>query len=280
MVKILKIKKSVAVQEPPTAAPVAAPVPVAVATPVPVQKKILKLKKTTAIEVAQEPSNPVCCLCSKNCECSYGNSPHPLATEGVCCNECNQKVVIARLQASVAVAAPKPKPVATVQKKVLKLKKVTKTPCPPPPPAGSYLSPAAEAFEAVRLYCEGLGIDVPEEEIKHYYAELEREKKEYTEFWSQHGCSVTMAVLLAAANGEDLDIAQAKAKLVEKKKVITEDSIGEMPAYGTPEFWAWCRRRKELRLQKEAAIIAAGGTVPPQKVKGGGSKVQKKEAAP
>ena len=123
-------------------------------------------------------------------------------------------------------------------------------------------------------------IEVPEEEIKHYYAELEREKKEHTEFWSQHGCSVTMAVLLAAANGEDLDIAQAKAKLVEKKKVITEDSIGEMPAYGTPEFWAWCRRRKELRLQKEAAIIAAGGTVLPQKVKGNGSKVQKKEAAP
>jgi len=259
MVRIIKIKKTLdpAAVEP---APLA-PAPLAV-----MPKKIIKMKKIISSQVQDIPiivANPNCCLCSKKCECAYGNSPQPLATEGVCCNECNQKVIIARLQASVAEAAPVP-----VAKKVLKLKKVSKTPCPPPPPAGSYLSPAAEAFEAVRLYCENLGIEIPEEEIKHYYAELEREQKDHTEFWSQHGCSVTMAILLAAANGEDLDIAQAKAKLVEKKKVITEDSIGEMPAYGTPEFWAWCRKRKELRLQKEAAVIAAGGTLPLKKGKG------------
>jgi hypothetical protein len=246
MVKILKIKKTSQAQPvAETALAIASP-PEPIATAA--AKKVIKLKKAIPVQVPQEPV-PVAVA-----------APAPVA---------------------VVVAAPVPVAVPTVQKKILKLKKAIKTPCPPPPPAGSYLSPAAEAFEAVRLYCEGLGIEVPEEEIKHYYAELEKEKNEYTEFWSQHGCSVTMAILLAAANGEDMEIAQAKAKLVEKKKVITEDSIGEMPAYGTPEFWAWCRRRKELRLQKEAAIIAAGGTVPPQKVKVQKvQKVQKKEAAP
>ena len=40
-----------------------------------------------------------------------------------------------------------------------------------------------------------------------------------------------------------------------------------MPTQGTPEFWAWCMKRKKLRLQKEAEIIAAGGTVPAAKPK-------------
>jgi hypothetical protein len=47
----------------------------------------------------------------------------------------------------------------------------------------------------------------------------------------------------------------------------TEADLGPMPAYGTGEFWAWCAKRKQIRLAKEAAIIAAGGTVPPPKVK-------------
>ena len=28
------------------------------------------------------------------------------------------------------------------------------------------------------------------------------------------------------------------------------------------EFWAWCHKRKKFKEQKEAAVIAAGGTVP------------------
>jgi hypothetical protein len=40
-----------------------------------------------------------------------------------------------------------------------------------------------------------------------------------------------------------------------------------MPAYGSPEFWSWCRKRKQIRLEKEAAIIAAGGTVKVKKTK-------------
>jgi hypothetical protein len=43
-------------------------------------------------------SNPVCVLCKKLCDCKYGNNPQPLASEGVCCNECNQKVILARVE--------------------------------------------------------------------------------------------------------------------------------------------------------------------------------------
>jgi hypothetical protein len=40
-----------------------------------------------------------------------------------------------------------------------------------------------------------------------------------------------------------------------------------MPDYGTKEFWAWCHKRKKLKEQKDAAIIAAGGVVKEKKVK-------------
>jgi hypothetical protein len=53
----------------------------------------------------------------------------------------------------------------------------------------------------------------------------------------------------------------AKAQIEEKKKPIKETDLGPMPSYGTQEFWAWCMKRKKIRLQKEAEIIAAGGTV-------------------
>ena len=38
--------------------------------------------------------NPTCVLCGKVCETPYGNSPEPLADEGVCCDLCNTTVVI------------------------------------------------------------------------------------------------------------------------------------------------------------------------------------------
>ena len=41
---------------------------------------------------------PVCCLCGKFCECSYGNNPFPLpvkeGTSGRCCNKCNLFAVL------------------------------------------------------------------------------------------------------------------------------------------------------------------------------------------
>ena len=40
---------------------------------------------------------PKCCLCGRECEDIYGNNPYPLAQKGVCCNECNQHVIMARM---------------------------------------------------------------------------------------------------------------------------------------------------------------------------------------
>ena len=40
-----------------------------------------------------------CCICKKSFK-GYGNNPWPLKEEGVCCNECNAKVLFARLDFS------------------------------------------------------------------------------------------------------------------------------------------------------------------------------------
>jgi hypothetical protein len=58
-----------------------------------------------------------------------------------------------------------------------------------------------------------------------------------------------------------LNAVYEKAKKEEKKKPLSEGDLGEKPPFGTPEFWAWARKSKQLRLQKEAAIIAAGGEI-------------------
>ena len=40
-----------------------------------------------------------CCLCGNKTECPYGNNPAPIAEleRGVCCNKCNQVVILVRL---------------------------------------------------------------------------------------------------------------------------------------------------------------------------------------
>ena len=40
----------------------------------------------------------VCCLCGKECE-GWGNDPYPLDTnpEHECCDDCNEKVISARI---------------------------------------------------------------------------------------------------------------------------------------------------------------------------------------
>ena len=35
----------------------------------------------------------ICCICGKRFK-GYGNMPDPVKKEGLCCNECNLKVVI------------------------------------------------------------------------------------------------------------------------------------------------------------------------------------------
>jgi hypothetical protein len=46
-------------------------------------------------------ANPTCILCGYPCETAHGNNPSPLATEGVCCNKCNDSVIEARLKGLV-----------------------------------------------------------------------------------------------------------------------------------------------------------------------------------
>ena len=45
----------------------------------------------------KEKEHPICVLCSKVCDCAYGHNPRPLKDEGVCCSECNQMVILARM---------------------------------------------------------------------------------------------------------------------------------------------------------------------------------------
>jgi hypothetical protein len=159
-----------------------------------------------------------------------------------------------------------------VVKRSIKIKKGL--PVPPPPAAGVYVTKTMEAFEAMREYYETRDLPIPDEDIKWYHEELVREEAEMKAFWDD--CCVTKAVMEAVLRGatdDEIWMAEAKAKLTEKKKPLTEADLGEMPAYGSPEFWAWCRKRKQIRLEKEAAIIAAGGTVKPQKPKAQKAKV-------
>jgi hypothetical protein len=173
----------------------------------------------------------------------------------------------------VPLAGPEPVqevlPQAAAQEKPKRSIKIKKgLPVPPPPAAGVYVTKAMEAFEAMREYYETRDLPIPDDDIKWYHEELAREEAEMKAFWDD--CCVTKAVMEAVARGatdDEIWMAEAKAKLTEKKKPLTEADLGEMPAYGSPEFWAWCRKRKQIRLEKEAAIIAAGGTVKAQKPK-------------
>ena len=201
------------------------------------QKKVLKLKKTV-------PEAPVAPL-----------APVSAVIETLV-QEKPKKVL--KLKKTILQESLEPKP-----KKILMLKGLPV----PPVPTGS-LTKAMEAFESIREYYESRDEPIPQSDIKWFYAELEQEKKEIQEFWAN--CSVTKVYLDAMYRGctdDQINITVAKAQIEEKKKPIKETDIGPMPSYGTQEFWAWCMKRKKLRLQKEAEIIAAGGTVPAAKPK-------------
>lgn len=138
-----------------------------------------------------------------------------------------------------------------------------------PLPTG-YITPAMEAFELIREYSRNMGKEVSAEDIAWYYDELTREKKEYDEFWER--CAVTKAYMEGILRGDDdwtIQLAENAARQKVKALPIQEADIGPMPGYGTKEFWAWCHKRKMLRQQKDAAILAAGGKVKnSKKVKG------------
>jgi hypothetical protein len=149
-----------------------------------------------------------------------------------------------------------------------------KLPIPPVPSSGIYITKAMESFEALREYYIQRSELIPQSVIKWYHEELAAEKKEMDEFWKR--CASTKACIDGTLRGDDLwtiDVAVNAARQAEKKLPILESDIGPMPAYGTGEFWAWCSKRKKLRIQKEEAMIAAGIPLP----KAGKPKVAKKQ---
>lgn len=138
---------------------------------------------------------------------------------------------------------------------------------PVPPVDPCPMTQTTEAFEILREYYLEKEEPIPQEDLKWYYEALEQDKKDEEQFWIQN--PTTKAMLEAVENGlddEQREEAEKEAKKNEPVKPETDD-LGPMPEYGSGEFWAWCRKRKAIRLAKEAAIIAAGGTVPPEKPK-------------
>lgn len=174
-------------------------------------------------------------------------------------------VVATPVAEPVPAAIPAVVPVPPVVAKAKKTFKVKKADAVAPTPSYTITDPesrATEAFLLVRDYYESKGTCVTEEDIQWYKEELERERKEVAAFWED--CSVTKACLDAFTRGETEEVLNAvyeKAKKEEKKKPLAEGDLGEKPPFGTPEFWAWARKSKQLRLEKEAAIIAAGGEI-------------------
>jgi len=150
-----------------------------------------------------------------------------------------------------------------IKKRIIKLKVLV----PPPPKPGVYVTKAMEAFEAIREYYALRNQVVPQEDIKWFQEELVREKKEFDEFWER--CIVTKTVSECVFRGDDewtIQLAENAAKQKEKALPVQESDIGPMPEYGSKDFWAWCHKRKKLKEQKEASIIAAGGKVPVKKI--------------
>ena len=185
------------------------------------------------------------------------------------------RIIIRLGKPYVPQALPKPlavpvsveEPVQVKKKKtVIRLKKQIAVP--PPPAPGVYVTKAMEAFEAIREYCLLNNVPITEEHIKWYQEELIQEKKEYDAFWER--CAETKANMECLLRGDDewtTQLAVNAARQKVKALPIQEGDIGPMPEYGTKDFWAWCHKRKKLKEQKEAAIIAAGGKVKPSKVK-------------
>jgi streptomycin 6-kinase len=87
-------------------------------------------------------------------------------------------------------------------------------------------------------------------------------------FWER--CAETKVNMECVMRGDDdwtttLAINAVRQKV--KALPVQASDIGPMPDYGTKDFWAWCHKRKKLKEQKEAAIVAAGGVVKEKKPK-------------
>ena len=136
------------------------------------------------------------------------------------------------------------------KKRTIKLKKSISLP--PPADPNIHWTPAVEAMEIVREHFARLNEPVPEFDVDWCIKAIEAEKLEDPR---------AMPAWLAAA------VANVEAD--------PYASLGPMPSHGTGEFWAWCRKRKAIRIEKEVAILAAGGTLPVKKTK---AKAKAKES--
>lgn len=209
--------------------PVPVPMPVSLATPVTVKKKTVLIFKKP-LPVAKPVAEPVAKPVAE---------PEPVTIQ---------------------------EPVQVKKKTVLRFKKLVVVP--PPPAPGVYVTKAMEAFEAIRDYCLLNKKSISEEDVKWYQEELLQEKKEFDEFWER--CAETKVNMECVLRGDDdwtTDLAINAARQKVKTLPIQEGDIGPMPEYGTKDFWSWCHKRKKLKEQKEAAIIAAGGKVKEKKPK-------------
>jgi len=168
---------------------------------------------------------------------------------------------------------PKPKIVIKIKKikvdesqkpkSVIKIKKGL--PIPPVDPCP--MNQTAEAFEILREYYANLNEPIPQEDLKWYYEAVEQDKKDLEQLYILNPTiKAILDAIESGATDEERFAAEQEAKKREPPKPPSDD-LGPMPEYGSGEFWAWCRKRKQIRLAKEAAIIAAGGTVPPEKPK-------------
>jgi hypothetical protein len=133
-----------------------------------------------------------------------------------------------------------------------------------PPVNLSPCSLTEEAFENIRQWRLDHDEKITQDDLKWYYAALEEDKKECEAYFQEN--PTYKAMLDSVEKGYSDEQREAAEKAVRKVEPLDDDP-GPMPEYGSKEFWAWCRLRKMIRLKKEAAIIAAGGTVPPPKVK-------------
>ena len=159
---------------------------------------------------------------------------------------------VLKLKKTAAVAEPEPEPAAVAaaepaKKRALKVKKAS--PLPPPPTTNEACwDKETEIIESVRLYYAEREEPIPAAEVDFLMKMLEHMKTEDP----------------AAPPQWAID---AQKAIEEREGADPYRDLGPMPSYGTKEFWAWCWKRKALKAKHEAAIIAAGGTLPVKKGK-------------
>jgi hypothetical protein len=240
----------------PMAEPIAEPIPESIVVPVaPVKKRVLKTKKPDEPVMAQPMAQPMA-----------EPIPEPIVVPVA---QVKKRTMKTKKPDEPVMAEPMAQPIAEpVKKRTMKTKKPEPLLQQSLPIITEPITLAKQAFLNLIDYYKEKDLPVPAEDIKWYEEELLREKKEDDEFWER--CAVTKACMEGVLRGDDewtIQLAENAARQKVKALPIQESDLGPMPEYGSNEFWAWCNKKKKLKEQKDAAIIAAGGTVKQTKPK-------------